>query len=92
MSVRKKVHPRDVMLIRRLKVFALSDYQIWKEYQIPIPLIQKAMEEIERQATEEFENKEQHAVELANYKDRLKFIIDAADSITRRRICHLLIG
>lgn len=74
-----KLHPRDVMLIRRLKVFGLSDYQIWKEYRIPLPVIQKANKEIERQATEEFENKEQHAVELEKFKARLKFIIDSAD-------------
>jgi hypothetical protein len=80
MSVRK-LHPRDVMLIRRLKVFGWSDFQIWKEYRIPIPAIQKAKNEIERQATEEFENKGQHAVELAMFKERLKFVIDNMDSI-----------
>jgi hypothetical protein len=55
MSVRK-LHPRDVMLIRRLEVFGWSDYQILKKYRIPIPVIQKANKEIERQATEEFDN------------------------------------
>jgi hypothetical protein len=68
-----------VMLIRRLKVFGWSDERIWREYRIPIPLIEKAKKEIERQATEEFDNKEQHAVELAEFKERLKFIIDSAD-------------
>ena len=79
----RKLHPREVMLIRRPKVFGLSDYQIWKEYRIPIPIIQKAMKLIERQTTEEFEDKESHAVELANYKDRLKYIIDNMDSIAK---------
>ena len=60
-----------------------SDYQIWKEYHIPIPVIQKAKKEIERQATEEFENKESHAVELAKFEERLKIIIDSMDSITK---------
>jgi hypothetical protein len=50
MSIRK-LHPRDVMLIRRLKVYGWSDERIWKEYRIPIPVIQKAKKEIERQAT-----------------------------------------
>ena len=63
MCVRKKLHQLDVMLIRRLKVFGWSDYQIWKKYRIPIPVIQKANKEIERQATEEFDNKAVHAVE-----------------------------
>ncbi len=71
------------MLIRRLKVFGWSDERIWNEYHIPIPVIQKAKKEIERQAMEEFNDKEQHAVELAKFKDRLKFIVDAADSITK---------
>jgi hypothetical protein len=66
-------------------VWRWSDEQIWKEYRIPIPLIHKAKREIERQATEEFESKERHAVELANYKDRLKFIIDGADSIIKSK-------
>ena len=49
MSVRKKLHQRDVMmLIRRLKVFGWSDYQIWKKYRIPIPVIQKTNKDIER--------------------------------------------
>jgi hypothetical protein len=79
----KKLHLREIMLIRHLKAIGLSDYRIWKEYQIPIPVIQKAKDEIERRATEEFENKERHAVELANYKDRLKILIDSADSIIK---------
>jgi hypothetical protein len=66
------------MLIRRLWFWGWSDYQIWKEYRIPIPTIQKAKNEIERQVTEEFENKRQHAVELAMFKERLKFVIIAA--------------
>ncbi len=78
-----KLHPREVMLIRRLWVWGWSDERIWKEYRIPIPLIQKAKKEIERQATEEFENKEQHAVELAKFKERLKFIIDSADLMAK---------
>jgi hypothetical protein len=64
MSVRKKLHQRDVMmLIRRLKVFGWSDYQIWKKYRIPIPVIQKTNKDIERQATEEFDNKGVHSVD-----------------------------
>ena len=82
MSIRK-LHPRDVMLIRRLKVFGWSDYQIWKKYRIPIPVIQKANKEIERQATEEFDNKGVHAVELAKLKGRLQIIIDSNDSIAK---------
>lgn len=78
-----KLHPRDVMLIRRLKVDGWSDERIWKEYRIPVPLIEKAKKEIGRQAMKEFENKEQHTVELANYKERLKFIIDSVDSIAK---------
>jgi len=62
MSVRK-LHPRDVMLIRRLEVFGWSDYQIWKKYRIPIPVIQKTNKDIERQATEEFDNKGVHSVD-----------------------------
>jgi hypothetical protein len=69
------------MLIRRLKVFGWSDERIWKEYRIPIPVIQKAKDKIERQATEEFENKEIQAFELAKLKDRLKMVIDGMDSI-----------
>src|SRR5688500_14385000 len=79
----RRLHPRDLMLIRRLKVFGWSDERILKEYRIPIPVIQKAKKEIERQAAEEFENKEQHTVERAMVKERLKIIIDAADSITK---------
>jgi hypothetical protein len=50
MSVRKKLHQPDVMmmLMRRLKVFGWSDYQIWKKYRIPIPVIQKTNKDIER--------------------------------------------
>lgn len=69
------------MLIRRLWFWGWSDYQIWKEYRIPFGVIQKAKEKIERQAIEEFENKKQHAVELAMFKERLKFVIDNMDSI-----------
>ena len=82
MSIRK-LHPRDVMLIRRLKVFGWSDYQIWKEYHISIAVIQKAKKEIERQATDEFNNKESHAVELAKLKERLMFVVDTNDAITK---------
>src|SRR4051794_5693271 len=78
-----KLHPREVMLIRRLWVWGWSDERIWKECRIPIPLIQKAKDEIERQATEEFNNKEMQAFELAKLKDRLKFVIDSNDAITR---------
>jgi hypothetical protein len=78
-----KLHPREVMLIRQLWFWGWSDYQIWKEYRISFPVIQKAKDEIERQATEEFENKESHAVELAKFKERLKLIIDSMDSITK---------
>jgi hypothetical protein len=78
-----KLNPREIMLIRRLWFWGWSDYQIWKEYRIPIPAIQKAKNEIERQATEEFENKGQHAVELAMFKERLKFVIDNMDSIAK---------
>jgi hypothetical protein len=80
MSIRK-LHHRDVMLIRRLKVYDWSDERIWKEYRIPIPVIQKAKKELERQAIEEFDNKGLHAVELAKWKERLKIIIDNMDSI-----------
>jgi hypothetical protein len=82
MSIRK-LHPRDVMLIRRLKVFGWSEERIWREYRIPFPVIQKAKNEIERQATEEFNNKETQAVELAKFKERLKFIIDNMDAIAK---------
>jgi hypothetical protein len=77
------------MLIRRLWVWGWTDYRIWKEYRIPIPAIQKAKNEIERQATEEFENKEQHAVELAMFKERVKFVIDNMDSIAKdKNVSH----
>jgi hypothetical protein len=78
-----KLHPREVMLIRRLLVLGWTDHRIWKEVRIPIPFIQKAKKEIERQAAEEFNNKEQHAVELARWKDRLKFIVDSMDSMAK---------
>jgi hypothetical protein len=78
-----KLHPREVMLIRNLKIMGGSDYQIWKDYHIPIPVIQKARNEIERQATEEFENKELHAVELARLRERLMFVVDSMDSIMK---------
>jgi hypothetical protein len=84
-SSRTKLHPRELMLIRHLRVMGKSDYQIWKDYHIPIPLIRKAKKEIERQAAEEFGNKEKLAVELANWKDRLKVIIDSIDSIVNDR-------
>ena len=70
-------------MIRRLWFWGWDDYQIWKEYRIPFPVIQKAKDEIERQATEEFENKESHAVELAKLKERLMFVIDTNDAITK---------
>ena len=82
-SSNSTLHPREVMLIRRLWFWGWSDYQIWKEYRIPFPVIQKAKNEIERQATEEFENKESHAVELAMFKERLKFVIDTNDAIIK---------
>jgi hypothetical protein len=88
----KKLHSREVMLIQRLKVFGWSDERIWREYHIPIAFIRKAMKEIERQATEEFDNKELHAVELAKFMQRSKIIIDSMDSFTRTQMCHLLIG
>jgi hypothetical protein len=78
-----KLHPREVMLIRRLWFEGWTDYQIWKEYRIPIPVIQRAKDEIERQATEEFENKKLHAVELARLKHLLKLVIDTNDVITK---------
>lgn len=80
-SSSSKLHQREVMLIRRLWFGGWNDYRIWKEYRIPFPVIQKAKGEIERQATKEFENKESHAVELAKFKDRLKFVIDNMDAI-----------
>ena len=64
------LHQREVVLIRRLWFEGWTDYNIWKEYRIHFPVIQKAKDEIERQATKEFENKELHAVELARWKDR----------------------
>jgi hypothetical protein len=70
------------MLIRRLWFDGWTDHNIWKEYRIPFPVIQKAKDEIERQATEEFNNKESHAVELSRFKYRLKIVIDCMDSIT----------
>jgi hypothetical protein len=82
-SSSSKLHQREVMLIRRLWFWGWSDYQIWKEYHIPFLVIQKAKNEIERQATEEFENKALHAVELAKFKERLKFVIDNMDSIAK---------
>jgi hypothetical protein len=48
-----------------------------------IPVIQRANKEIKRQATEEFANKESHAVELAKFKERLKIIVDSMDSIAK---------
>jgi hypothetical protein len=84
MTIRsKKLHPREVMLIRSLKVLGSSDESIWRKYRIPIPVIQKAKDEIERQATEEFENKEMHAVSLARLKHLLKIIIDSNHAITK---------
>lgn len=70
-------------MIRHLWFWGWSDYQIWKEYRIPFPVIQKAKREIERQSTEEFENKVMHAVELAMLKERLEFVVDSMDSITK---------
>lgn len=81
-SSNSKLHPREVMLIRHLWFWGWNDYQIWKEYRIPIPAIQKAKKEIEKQAAEEFDNKEQLAVELAMLKERLKFVVDCNDAIT----------
>jgi hypothetical protein len=78
-----KLHPREVMLIRRLWFEGWTDYKIWHEYRIPIPVIQKAKDEIERQATEEFNNKGMHAVELAKFKEQMKFIIDSMDAIAK---------
>ncbi len=78
-----KLHPREVTLIRRLWFEGWTDYQIWKEYRIPFPVIQKAKNEIERQAKKEFENKKLHAVELARLKHLLKVVIDSNDAITK---------
>lgn len=82
-SRNSKLHSREAMLIRRLKVYGWSDERIWKEYRIPLPAIQKAKKEMEGQAMKEFENKGQHAVELAMFKERLKFIIDSADLMAK---------
>lgn len=82
MSIRK-LHPRDVLLIRRLWFEGWTDYKIWKEYRIPIPVIQKAKKEIARQATEEFGDKELHAVDLAKLKHLSNIIIDSMDSIAK---------
>jgi hypothetical protein len=71
------------MLIRRLLVWGWSDERIWNEYRIPYPVIQKAKKVIERQAMEEFENKEMLAFELTKCKERLKLIIDCNDSISK---------
>lgn len=76
-----KLHPREVMLILRPWFEGWTDYQIWKEYRISIPVIEKAKDEIERQATKEFENKKLHVVELARLKHLLKLIIDSTDAI-----------
>ena len=65
----------------RAMVLGLGWLSIWKEYRIPFPVIQKAKDEIERQATKEFENKQVQAFELAKLKDRLKIVIDSMDSI-----------
>jgi hypothetical protein len=82
-SSSSKLHQREVMLIRRLWFEGWTDHNIWKEYRIPFPVIQKAKDEIERQAAEKFENKESHAVELARFKHRLKIVIDCMDSIAK---------
>src|SRR3712207_68572 len=78
-----KLHSREVMLIRQLLVWGWSEERIWKDYRIPLTVIEKAKKEIERQALEDFENKGQQAFELGKLKDRLKFVIDSADSITK---------
>ena len=82
-SCNNKLHPREVMLIRRLWFEGWSDYQIWKKYRIPFPLIQKAKDEIERQATKRFENKEMLASELARLKHLLKLVVEYMDSIAK---------
>jgi hypothetical protein len=88
-SGRNKLHPRELMLIRRLWVWGWSDERIWKEYHIPIHVIQKAKKKIERQAIEEFNNKEIQAFELAKFKERLKFIIDNMDAIAKdKNVSH----
>ena len=78
-----KLHPREVMLVRRLWFEGWSDYQIWNEYRIPLPTIRKAKNEIERRAAEDFENKKLHAVELARLKHLLMVVIDTNDAITK---------
>jgi hypothetical protein len=78
-----RLQPREVMLIQHLKIMGWSDYQIWKDYHIPIPVIYKARKEIERQAAVEFDNKEMHAVELAKLKHLLKIVIDSMDAIAK---------
>ena len=65
-SSSSRLHPPEVMLIRHLKIMGWSDYQIWKDYHIPITVIQKANKDIERQAVEEFDNKDKHEVELGD--------------------------
>jgi hypothetical protein len=90
-SSSSKLHQREVMLIRRLWFEGWTDDNIWKEYRIPFPVIQKVKDEIEGQATEEFENKESHAVELARFNDRLKFIIDSMDAIAKDKTVSLLL-
>jgi hypothetical protein len=71
------------MLIRKLRFWGRTDYQIWKEYSIPLPLIQRAKKEIERQAIKEFDNKDLEAFELAKLKKRLKFVIDSMGSLAK---------
>jgi hypothetical protein len=82
-SSSNKLHLRELMLIRRLWVWGWTDERIWKEYRIPIDVIQKAKKKVERQAIEEFNNKEMQAFELAKFKDRLKIIIDNMDAIAK---------
>ena len=48
--------------------------------------------EIEIQATEEFENKKLHAVELTRLTHLLKVVIDSMDSITKNPNVSLAIG
>ena len=82
-SSSNKLHPREVMLIRQLWFEGWTDYQMWKEYRIPFAVIQKAKDEIERQAIEEFENKKILASELAKLKHLLKLVIDYMDTIAK---------
>jgi hypothetical protein len=82
-SSSNKLHPRELMLIRRLWVWGWTDERIWKEYHIPIDVIQKAKKKVERQAIEEFNNKEMQAFELVKFKDRLKFIIYNMNAIAK---------